>query len=482
MNEIINPQIKSYPILLVDDEDEILLTYTAILKSEGFENFVGLSDSREVVSFLKKNDVSIIVLDLSMPFLSGEELIPQIQENSPHTEIIVITAKNEVQTAVSCMKMGISDYILKPVEKSRLISSIKKSLEITALKNENLNLQEYLFSDDLKNPEAFNQIVTTSNKMFLIFKYIEAISSSPFPVLITGETGTGKELIAQSIHRANPKSSNYVSINVAGLDDNMFSDTLFGHKKGAFTGAESPRDGLISQAKGGTLFLDEIGDMSKSMQIKLLRLIQEKEYYQLGSDIPLKTDARIIVATNRDLKKSVKIEDFRKDLYFRLSAHQIKIPPLRERSEDIKCLTNYFLGKAAHEMGKKTPTPPVQLYTILYNYSFPGNIRELESLIYDATSRHKSGILSLDCFRKLLEKQDISFDEEISSNKISSITDFFDDFPTLKEAEGFLIQEALKNAEGNQSITASLLGISRQALNKRLSRKKKKLNDYKDNN
>jgi DNA-binding NtrC family response regulator len=465
-------ELKSYSILLVDDEDEILLTYTTILKSAGIKGYASISNPRDVLPFLKKNEVKVIILDLSMPFISGIELIPQIREQHPSSEIIVISALNELETAVKCMKMGAVDYILKPVDKVQFISSIERTLEIKAIKKENLNLKEYLLSEDLKNPQVFKKIITISNNMFLIFKYIEAISKSPFPVLVTGETGTGKELIAESIHLANPDSANFVKVNVAGLDDTMFSDTLFGHKKGAFTGAESNRNGLISQADNGTIFLDEIGDLSPVSQVKLLRLIQEKEYYQLGSDLTKKTNVRIIVATNKNLKECVKNESFRKDLYFRLSAHQIHIPPLRERYEDIKSLTNFFLAKASSEMGKKSPTPPPELYTILSNYSFPGNIRELEALIYDAVSRHKAGILSLDVFRPLLERENINPDIPLKEKNNLSIIDFFEEFPTLKETENFLIQQALKKANGNQRITSSLLGISRQALNKRLIRKK----------
>lgn len=474
MHKDTESESRNCPILLVDDEDDILLTYAGILKSEGFKDFSSVSDPRQVIPFLEKHEVKIVLLDLSMPFINGTELIPMIRESSPETEIIIITARNEVQTAVQCMKMGVADYLLKPVEKSRLVGSIRRSMEIVDLKSENLNLKKYLLSEDLDNSEAFARIITQSNKMFLIFKYIEAISHSPFPVLITGETGTGKELVGKSIHLSNPSSSRFVTLNVAGLDDTMFSDTLFGHVKGAFTGAEGNRKGLISQASGGTLFLDEIGDLTQRAQVKLLRLIQQREYYPLGSDVPSRTDTRIVVATNKNLKQLVREEKFRKDLYFRLSAHQICIPPLRQRTEDIQCLTDYFLRNAAREMKKKPPTIPPQLYTILSNYSFPGNIRELESLVYDAVSRHRSGILSLDSFRDLLNRENIQIDEKESRPEDRQLVDFFEDFPTLKEAENFLIQEALKKAGGNQRITASLLGISRQALNKRLIRERRR--------
>ena len=255
----------------------------------------------------------------------------------------------------------------------------------------------------------------------------------------------------------------------------MFSDTLFGHEKGAFTGAESYRDGLISQASGGILFLDEIGDLNHQSQVKLLRLLQEKEYYQLGSDLPKKTDARVIVATNRDVQSLLKEEKIRKDLYFRLSAHHIHIPPLRERLDDIPFLLEHFLEKAAAALDKKKPTPPPELVTLLSTYDFPGNVRELETLIYDAVSRHESGVLSLESFRNVIDMERGRADDGPgdAAPNFQSMDQFLNNFPTLKQAEVFLIERALERAKDNQGIAASILGITRQALNKRLIRKKK---------
>ncbi|MCK5057521.1 MAG: sigma-54-dependent Fis family transcriptional regulator, partial [Candidatus Aminicenantes bacterium] len=330
-------------------------------------------------------------------------------------------------------------------------------------------------SDDLKRESAFSHIVTNNKKMHAIFKYIEVISNSPFPVLITGETGVGKELVAKAIYLSGTGYKNFTAVNVAGLDDTMFSDTLFGHKKGAFTGADSFRDGLISQASGGILFLDEIGDLNQQSQVKLLRLLQEKEYYQLGSDLPKKTDARIIVATNRNISSLLKEEKIRKDLYFRLSAHHIHIPALRERADDIPFLVEHFLEKAANALKKKKPTPPPELVTLLSTYDFPGNIRELETLIYDAVSRHESGVLSLETFKNIMKMERERSGQNLSDSTSGART--FDkllkDLPTLKQAERFLIERALERAKGNQGIAASILGITRQALNKRLIRKKK---------
>ncbi|MCK4765985.1 MAG: sigma-54-dependent Fis family transcriptional regulator [Candidatus Aminicenantes bacterium] len=467
--------LKALPVLLVDDETHILHSFSVMLKSAGIKNVTTMDDPREVIPFIKKNRASLVVLDLSMPYISGKELLVKISRDFPEIPTIIVTATNEIATAVDCMKNGANDYLLKPVEKNRFISAVKKSLEISYLKNEVSSLKHYLLSDDLKKESAFSHIITSSKKMHAIFKYIEVIADSPFPVLVTGETGAGKELIAKAIYLSGSGHKNFTAVNVAGLDDTMFSDTLFGHKKGAFTGADSFREGLIAQAAGGVLFLDEIGDLSHRSQVKLLRLVQEKEYYQLGSDLPKKTDARIIVATNRDIQSRVKEEKFRNDLYFRLSAHQIQIPPLRERLEDIHFLIEHFLEKAAVALNKKKPTPPPELVTLLSTYDFPGNVRELETLVYDAVSRHESGVLSLESFKDVINKERgrLTPGSIDSASNNQPVEQFLQGFPTLKLAEMFLIERAMERAKGNQGIAASILGITRQALNKRLIRKRK---------
>jgi DNA-binding NtrC family response regulator len=260
-----------------------------------------------------------------------------------------------------------------------------------------------------------------------------------------------------------------VALNVAGLDDTMFSDTLFGHKKGAFTGADQARDGMIARAGKGTLFLDEIGDLNESSQIKLLRLLQEQEYYPVGSDSFRKSDARIVLATNHDLQKLMASGEFRTDLYYRLCAHQIHIPPLRERLDDLPLLLDHFLTAAAKELNKKKPTPPGELVTLLSLYSFPGNVRELEAMVFDAVARHGSGILSMDSFRKVIEKERPALQNAPSAEpEENALTGLFGHFPTVREVEEYMIGESLKLAKGNQGIAASLLGITRQTLNNRL--------------
>ncbi len=462
----------NYSVAIVDDEKEALYSYSLILQQAGVKDIILIQDSRELPIILKERTFSILLLDLSMPYISGFDLLKYLSVEYPEIPVIIITAIKDIETAVECMRIGACDYLVKPIEKNKLISSIKKALKMNRLKEEIIGLKHRLIEDKLEQEDVFSGIITVNQKMRGIFKYIEVISKTDQPVLITGETGTGKELIARAIHKISGKKGEFVAVNGAGLDDTMFSDTLFGHRKGAFTGAFSNRDGLISRAKGGTLFLDEIGDLSEASQLKLLRVIQEKVYYPLGSDLPKNTDARLIVATNQDIQEMVANGKFRKDLFYRLKAHHVHLPPLRERKDDIPVLLEYFIEEAALSLGKKPPKYPEELIILLMNYPFPGNIRELKMIVYDAVARCKSNFLSLEVFK---DKIDISnaIDKELKSEIIKFYIQmrFPEKLPTLKEMEEILITEALRRTKGNQGIAASMLGITRQALNKRLHKK-----------
>ena len=341
------------------------------------------------------------------------------------------------------------------------------------LEDEISSLKKHFFAAELEHKEAFKPIITTSKKMISVFHYIEAVARSQRPVLITGETGVGKELIVRVLHQVSGLKGELVSVNIAGLDDMMFTDTLFGHKKGAYTGAEHERSGLILKAAGGTLHLDEIGDLNELSQVKLLRLLEEKTYYQLGSDTPMKSRVRVITSSNKDIGKLVTDGKFRQDLYFRLCTHLIYIPPLRERVEDISILLDHFIEEASNSMDKKKPQLSRELIMLLSNYHFPGNVRELQAMVYDAVAQHKTGTPFLDYFKKLIKQKGVSYknNQETNISNAEALSDFMGHFPTLKEAEHYLISDALKRSDGNQGVAASLLGISRQALNRRLKRK-----------
>lgn len=457
-------------VLLVDDEEQILFSSAALLRRAAVRNVKSVSDSREVLAILAGGNVGAIVLDLFMPHVSGKDLLVELCRDYPQIPVIVMTAAHDLDTAIECMKMGAFDYLLKPVENARFISCVTKAVEIYTLKNQMSLLENHLFSDRLEQPAAFEAIVTASKKMHTVFQYCEVIGRSRQPVLISGETGTGKELIARAIHTVSRLPGKFVPVNVAGLDDNLFTDTLFGHRKGAFTGAEEARRGLIESAADGTLFLDEIGDLSESSQVKLLRLLQEQEYYSIGSDIPKKSAARIVAATNRDLREKVSMGAFRRDLYYRICAHRVVIPPLRERIEDIPSLVEHFIHSASKKLGKKRPSPPPQLFALLSVYHFPGNVRELEAMVFDAVARQTSGILPLASFRETISRENAPDSLQPLESKACSShpLQFPEKLPTLNEAETLLVNEAMKRAGGNQGIAASLLGISRSALNKRL--------------
>jgi DNA-binding NtrC family response regulator len=464
----------SLSVLLVDDEQQILLSSETLLRYAGIRNIKTIVDGRNVLPLLKNENISVIVLDLFMPYVSGKELFGVISREYPQIPVIIITAADEVETAVTCMKEGAFDYLVKPVENAMLISSVKRALEICNLKNQLMQLREHFLNNRVENPAAFASIITVSNKMLSIFQYSEVVAKSQQPIIIVGDTGTGKELIAKAIHELSGLQGKFVPVNVAGLDDNMFSDTLFGHRRGAFTGADQARSGLIAHASGGTLFLDEIGDLTEVSQVKLLRLLQEQEYYSVGSDIPMVNDARIIAATNRDLRKLTGEGSFRNDLYFRLCAHQVHIPPLRERLEDIPVLLDHFLDEAAKAFKKKKPVYPPELKTLLFTYDFPGNVREMKSIVFDAVARHGSGVLSMERFREVVGTRAMSpcVVSQLAKTAVDSLQVALQRLPTIIEVENYLIDEAMKIANCNQGIAASLIGFTRQTLNKRLKKKR----------
>ncbi len=463
-------------ILIIEDDRDMSESLLTILRLKGFAP-VAADNGAAGLALLEDRQISIILLDLGLPDTSGLELLKKIKAGHPLTEAIILTGNLSLDTAIECMKEGACDYLVKPLEVPKLLASINRAIELRSLNNEIVSLKHSPVPLKPTNEAAFADIISRNKEMQEIFRYMEIISVSKQPVLITGETGVGKELFAQTIHNVSGCSGPFVCVNVAGIDDMLFSDTLFGHQKGAYTGADTTREGLIAKAAQGTLFLDEIGDLGAASQVKLLRLLQEQEYYRLGSDTPIKSKARLVIATNRDLKEMVNKGEFRKDLYYRLSTHQLRIPPLRERVDDIPLLLSHFIMSAARTMGKKAPSYPHELVTLLSAYEFPGNVRELQAMVFDMVARSSFHTLSLDGFKDLIKHERSNswispgMMEHQESTKSSGINFNFSRFPTLKEAERTLIDKALELAKGNQGVAASLLGISRQALNSRLQRK-----------
>jgi DNA-binding NtrC family response regulator len=459
------------PILIVDDEVHTIKSFEMNLRSSGLNNIIPCSDSLKVYGILESSEIELILLDLLMPDLSGEEILSSLTERFPEIPVIIVTGINEVDTAVRCMQKGAFDYVLKPVNRDRLFPSVKRAIEVRQLRRENANLRKYFFSDSLEQPNKFSKVITQSAKMCAIFRYCEAVAKGNHPILITGETGVGKELIAEAIHEVSGRQGNLVAINVAGLDDNVFSDTLFGHVRGAFTDAVKTRSGQIERATGGTIFLDEIGDLSQISQVKLLRLLDKHEYFPLGSDVAKPATARFLFATHRDLSTLTKEGRFRDDLYFRLQTHHIHIPPLRERIDDIPILIDYFVGEAAQEFNKGRPACSRQLIALLKGYPFPGNIRELRSIIYDTVAKNQYEVLSVESLgNTIYDRKELLSSPHACASSIKPWLTEIEEFPTLKEATVALINEALCRANNNQRVAASMLGITPQALNQRLKK------------
>ncbi len=458
------PRIPENPILIVDDEQAVIDGLSLMLRSHGIDHIATCTDSREVMTILRATEMELVLLDLGMPHLCGEELLAAIHQEMPQVPVIVVTGTDEVSPAVECMKAGAFDYMVKAVEESRLVSGVRRAMEIRKLSRDYRRLARGVLSPRLAHPEVFSRVLTRNGLMMSLFRVIESIARSDEPILITGETGTGKGLLAAAVHAASGREGPMVEVNVAGLDDAMFSDTLFGHRKGAYTGAVEARGGLVHRAGGGTLFLDEIGDLSIQSQVKLLRLLDTGEYYPLGSDLPSRGSARAVVATNRDLAALISEGRFRKDLYYRLSTHELRVPPLRERTDDLPLLLDHFLDEACAKLGKKKPAAPPQLVELLATHDFPGNVRELRSLVHDSVSRQSSSTLSLADFKIALRRETPQEPGEPAQPLVS----FSAKLPTLDQAAELLIHEALKRARGNQSTAAGMLGITHQALNKRL--------------
>ena len=455
------------PVLIVDDEEHVVASQEDVLKSHGITNLMSTTDSREVAGILSGNEVELVLLDLRMPHVQGEEILEQIRDEYPQVPVIIVTGSAEIEVAVQCMRGGAIDYMVKPVEENRLVSGVKRAIELRELKREYSDLRSRLLSDRLSNPEAFSHIITQDRKMHSIFLYLESIAGTDETVLIVGETGAGKELIAKTIHELSRRDRPFVAVNVAGLDDTMFSDSLFGHKKGAYTGATESRKGFFQQASGGTILLDEIGDLTLASQVKLLRLLEAREYYPLGSDLAMITDARIVVATNKNLRAAVGSGEFRKDLYYRLSAHEVRLPSLRERKGDLPLLVYHFMEEASQKLSKKKLAVPSELIPFLGTYDFPGNVRELRSMVFDAVSRQSEKMLSLKSFREAMGRDAQMLNREQQEELIV----FKKRLPTLSQAHELLIAEAMKRAKGVKSTAATILGITPQALGKRLQRR-----------
>ncbi len=385
------------PILAVDDDTGLLLSVKASLLSAGMPEPATVSDSRQVMDLIRKHSFQLVLLDLVMPHLDGIALLEKIKEEFPHIECIIITAVDDVATAVRAMNFGAYDYLIKPLQGEKLLIGVKNALEKFELR-QNLNLyQRSQTFDTLKYPDVFKEIVAEDDAMALVFHQAESYGFNDYNLMITGETGVGKEVLARAVHCLSVRSSGpFVAISMPSLSQTIFEDEVFGHEKGAYTGAASSKKGFFEEADSGTLFLDEVAEMALEMQTKLLRVVQEKELYRLGSTTARSVDVRIIAATNRDIHEEVKAGNFRMDLLYRLNVCHIHIPPLRQRKKDILPLALYFLKKHAQKTGKKIHAISPEASQALLQYSFPGNVREMDNIMASALLVETGDTLSLD--------------------------------------------------------------------------------------
>ena len=457
------PSFPSLPILLVDDDPMALRLIDVALRGEGVDNIVMCDDSRCVMALIAATDFSVVSLDLSMPHVSGKELLNEIAKLRPDLTLIVITASSDAETADECVKLGAFDYIRK-ADIDSLAPRILRAIRHRELVGENTRLKRSLIEGRLVNPAAFEAIVTGDEKLLNIFKYAEAVAGTNRAVLIRGETGVGKELLSEAIHKASGRAGAFVTVNTSGLDEQMFSDTIFGHEKGAFTGADRRRPGLVEAAADGTLFLDEIGDLGSDAQIKLLRFLQDGKFYPLGSDAAKLSTARVIAATNRHLEDLVQRDAFRKDLYYRLQAHQIELPPLCERRADVPILVRHFVktagGAASFDLDKFARS--------LAGYDFPGNVRELQGLVADAVLA--GGLDAPSVRRALAGRMPAAASPSVPPPSAAPLltpptsTAFPEKLPLADAWLDLLMDEALRRARGNKTLAAKMIGVSRQSI------------------
>ncbi len=460
---IIKQETTMKNILIIDDDEYFLKSVSRVLKTIG--DFNPVTPDSGVRSLLKESvlkQYDAVFLDIHMPKPDGRECLSIIKSIVPSMPVLIITGENSAETAVEYLKLGAYDFLTKPIDINRLKATLDNLFLLKSLEEELDLVTRHLLKNELEYPEHFRRIITNDEQMMRNFRYIEAIAPTSKPVMIIGETGTGKELAAEALHRCSGRKGQYVTLDVSGVDDAVFSDTLFGHVRGAFTGADKSRSGLLETAADGTIFLDEISDLPEASQIKLLRLLQTGEYYPLGSDLPKISRARIVTAVNRPVDELL-AGRFRNDLYYRLSTFKIELPPLRERREDIDALARYFYAETARELRLTSEEPPKELLDILSNYSFPGNIRELKSMVEDALLNFKLGYSIPETLNRKVNKN-----PRQSSSK-SGLKSLFGHFPTLQEITDRLITEAMEETGGKQKEAADIIGLSRQAFNRRLN-------------
>jgi len=439
-------------VLIVEDDKNTLSGLTEILGEEGYD-VVGVEGGQKALQLLEGEDFDILLTDLKMPDISGMELYERSKAYAPEMKTIVMTAYSSVKDAVEAMKKGVYEYLTKPLNLDELLLTLRKAVQETALVQENVELK-----DRIKTAYRFADMtmIAKSKAMHELFQTITKVARSNSTVLIRGESGTGKDLVAHAIHYKSPRADQpFVQISCASFPETLLESELFGYEKGAFTGAETRKKGRFELADGGTLFLDEIGDISESVQTKLLRVLEEKKISRLGSTESIKVDVRLITATNRDLERAMETGRFREDLYYRLNVIPIFIPPLRERKEDIPLLSDYFLKRFAADNGKPDLRFSDEALELCLAYDWPGNVRELENAIQNAVVLGEGDVILPEHLPLTIHKKakPIFVSDSLSSNGVSYQE-------RMDSLERQILIEAIRRAGGNKAAAARRLGIS----------------------
>jgi DNA-binding NtrC family response regulator len=439
-------------ILVVEDEEKLRRVVELQLKGAGFE----VEQAGTVEQAMRLADrADIILTDLRLPGVSGLELLANLRRQDSHTPVVVMTAFGSIETAVEAMKAGAVDFLPKPFSLDHLMTVVNKALELRTLRDENRQLRA-----ELSQRYEFDNMVGHSEGMREIFSTITRVAPTRATVLLCGESGVGKDMIARAIHHHSPRADRpFVKINCTALPENLMESELFGYEKGAFTGANTTKLGKFEQADTGTVFLDEIGDVPASVQVKLLRILQEREFERLGSNKVKHIDVRVLAATNVDLRAALEQGTFREDLYYRLNVLPINIPPLRERKEDIPYLAGFFVKKLGKDLGSPVQSISDAAMERLIGYHWPGNVRELENVL------ERSMVLANGA---VLEAGDVKLDTAPAA-RFTTADNFLPEGTTLDQYEQAIIKEALRRANGNKSQAARMLGLTRNALRYRLS-------------
>jgi DNA-binding NtrC family response regulator len=444
----------SAAVLIVEDEPKMRRLLELQLAEEGFTTHAA-ADAESGLGILGREPVDLVLTDFRLPGMNGLDFLQAVKRVNALAPVVIMTAYGSVESAVEAMKLGASDYVLKPFALAELVLVIRKELESRALREENRSLREAL-----GQRYAYENIVARSEKMQSVLALVERVAPTNTTVLLGGETGVGKDLVARAIHQHSQRAAGpFVKINSTAIPETLLESELFGYEKGAFTGAASSKPGKFELAHKGTLFLDEIGDVPPATQVKLLRILQEREFERLGGTKTLHVDVRLVAATNRNLRQALEEGTFREDLYYRLNVVAIDIPPLRERREDIPALAEWFLEKFARESGKNIQGIAPEAMKRMVDFYWPGNVRELENVVERAVTL---------CAGKMLETGDIHLDSRPGAAANSAPV--LPEGTTLEQWEDEIIREALRRANGNKSQAARALGLSRNALRYRLSK------------